>query len=60
MQRFAGLEVFDPMEIEFDWMRDEAGNPHGMAGLKLYPKDLAKLGRLALQRGLWNDSQLIS
>ena len=60
MQRFAGLELFDPMEIEFDWMRDEAGNPHGMAGLKLYPKDLAKLGRLALQRGLWNDSQLIS
>lgn len=60
MQRFAGLELFDPMEIEFGWMRDEAGNPHGMAGLKLYPKDLAKLGRLALQRGLWNDSQLIS
>ena len=60
MQRFAATELFDPMEIEFDWMRDEAGNPHGMAGLKVYPKDLAKLGRLALQRGLWNDTQLIS
>jgi CubicO group peptidase (beta-lactamase class C family) len=59
-QRFAGTELFDPLEIEFDWMRDEAGNAHGMAGFQVQPRDLLKLGRLMLQGGRWSDSQLIS
>jgi CubicO group peptidase (beta-lactamase class C family) len=57
--RFARDEFFHPLEINFDWMRDEAGNAHGMAGLKLFPRDLLKLGRLALQNGVWNFETLI-
>ena len=60
MQRFAADALFHPLEVEFDWMRDEAGNPHGMAGLKLYPRDLMKFGQLMLQRGRWDGAQLIA
>lgn len=44
---------------EFDWSRDPAGNPHGMAGLQIHPGDLARLGQLALQEGAWQDEELI-
>ena len=32
-------------------MRDNAGNPYGMAGLQLHPHDLARLGQLVIDRG---------
>jgi CubicO group peptidase (beta-lactamase class C family) len=52
LDEFMRDEIFTPLGIrEFDWMRDRAGNPHVMAGLTLYPLDLAKLGQLVLNRG---------
>lgn len=54
-------EVFAPLGIDhFAWMRDPAGNPHIMAGLKLDALDLAKIGQLMLNRGVWNGKQIVS
>lgn len=49
---FARTELFGPLGIEdFHWVRDPAGNPHGMSGLRLRPRDLARLGELTLNDG---------
>lgn len=44
---------------ESEWDHDEAGNPQGLAGLTLYPEDLAKIGQFVVQRGEWNKTQII-
>ncbi|MEM6429360.1 MAG: serine hydrolase [Deinococcota bacterium] len=57
---FTADEVFAPLGItDYTWMRDAAGNPHVMAGLELYPEDLAKLGQLVINQGRWQDTQII-
>jgi CubicO group peptidase (beta-lactamase class C family) len=53
-------KLFAPLEItEFHWWKDPAGNPGVLAGLHLFPEDLAKLGQFVLNRGSWEDQQLI-
>jgi CubicO group peptidase (beta-lactamase class C family) len=53
--------LFTPMGITTTtWSLDGAGNAHGMSGLQIEPKDLAKLGQLMLQQGKWNGKQLLS
>ena len=60
MDEFFKVEIFKPMGIiDFSWSVDSAGNPHAMSGLQIFPKDLAKIGQLVLNRGKWNGNQLI-
>ena len=55
-----GDEIFDPLGItEWSWMLDASGNPHGMAGLRMRPRDLAKIGQLMLQRGVWDGRRIL-
>ncbi len=52
--------VFSKLGIdEYHWSTDEAGNPVGMADLLLHPRDLARIGQLALNNGRRNNTQLI-
>jgi len=44
---------------DFDWTLDAAGHPHGMSGLQIQPRDLARLGQLMLQDGRWNGRALL-
>lgn len=61
MDRYCSQEIFKPMGItEFEWTLDKAGNPHGMAGLKLNARDFAKFGQLILNNGLWNGTRIVS
>src|SRR5690606_27116187 len=49
MDEYLGARLFTPLGIEAgEWHRDEAGNPHAMAGLPLAARDAAKLGQLLL------------
>lgn len=53
--------LFAEMGIKhFKWRTDSKGNPYGMAGLLIHPKDLAKIGLLLLNKGNWNGKQLVS
>jgi CubicO group peptidase (beta-lactamase class C family) len=60
LDAYVQQELFDPLCIEARfWYRDEAGNPHAMAGVELTPLELAKLGQLMLNGGTWNGSRLL-
>ena len=59
-QYFANV-FFNPMGIDlYQWYFDKSGNPHAMAGLKLYARDLAKFGQLVINNGAWKGQQFIS
>lgn len=61
LDEFLREDLFALMGIsDFGWMRDRAGNPHGMAGLQINALDLAKLGQLVLDRGQWAGQRLIA
>lgn len=52
--------LFAPLGItDVDWSHNEKGDPIAAAGLRLRPRDLAKIGQLVLQRGTWNGAKLV-
>jgi len=52
--------IFEPMGIrDTRWLRDPRGVPLAAGALSLRPVDLAKLGQLVLQKGMWNGKQLV-
>ncbi len=61
MDTYIGEEIFRPMGItDFAWTQDQAGNPHGMAGLQIRAVDLAKIGQMMLDGGKWRGNQIVS
>lgn len=53
--------IFTPLGItEFEWMLDPAGNPHGMSGLRLHARDMAKIGQMLLDDGVYDGKQVVS
>ena len=60
LARFAQQELFDPLGIRQPaWDRSPAGDPIGGWGLRLTPRDMAKLGYLFLNGGTWDGQQLV-
>lgn len=58
---FAVRHLFTPLGIERYWFWPGNGGPqnNGMALISLTSRDMAKIGQLYLQRGVWNDKQII-
>lgn len=57
---FARTALFEPLGIaEIIWPTDPQGLPHGWGDLHLRPEDMAKLGQLYLEGGIWNGQQLL-
>jgi CubicO group peptidase (beta-lactamase class C family) len=53
--------LFDPLGIaDWDWDGTAGFNPAAASGLRLRPRDLAKIGQLVLQRGAWEGRQIVS
>lgn len=60
LDEYLRSEFFERMDIgEHVFYRDEAGNPHAMAGLRLLAGDFAKFGLIVLERGQWNGREFI-
>jgi CubicO group peptidase (beta-lactamase class C family) len=60
LDAFAKETLFDPLEIEdWDWDYDAGFNPAAGSGLRLRPRDLAKIGQLVLERGKWHGRQIV-
>ncbi len=58
---FAKMYLFDPLGIDdFDWAESPEGTSNGFSGLRLKPKDMAKIGLLYLNQGRWENKQIIS
>jgi CubicO group peptidase (beta-lactamase class C family) len=52
--------LFEPLGIDDpEWGSSPQGNTLGGWGLKIRTEDVAKFGQLYLQKGKWNDKQLI-
>jgi len=53
-------ELFAPLGIsEAEWVTDLRDRPLAFAGLRLRPRDLAKLGQLMLDGGRWGERQVV-
>jgi CubicO group peptidase (beta-lactamase class C family) len=57
---FAQQFLFDPLGIaDVRWDTDPQGIYIGGWGIKMKPRDLAKIGYLYLRRGVWDGQQII-
>jgi len=58
---FARKNLFEPLGIkDYRWDTDYQGIPIGGWGLKLTPREMAKLGYLFLHNGQWEGRQVVS
>ncbi len=58
---FAQQNLFTPLGImEVNWPADSAGFNDGWGDLALYPRDMAKIGYLWLNNGMWDGQQIVS
>lgn len=58
---YLGPRLFEPLGIETPpWQNTPRGINLGGSGLRLRTEDLAKLGQLYLQRGVWNGQRLLT
>jgi CubicO group peptidase (beta-lactamase class C family) len=59
-QEYAQEKLFGPLGISgISWQTDPRGIPLGCTGLTLSPLDMAKLGYLYLNHGVWNGEQIV-
>lgn len=58
---FAKKHLFNPLGIkDIEWEESPEGINNGFMGLRLQPKNMAKIGLLYLNKGEWENKQIIS
>ena len=61
LDQFAKDALFEPLGIkDWEWGRFPNGDPGTSGSLHLRPRDLAKLGQLVLDNGVWQGRQIVS
>jgi CubicO group peptidase (beta-lactamase class C family) len=57
---FAREKLFAPLGIrDTEWILASNGEPAAASGLRMRPRDLARIGQLVLDRGRWGGRQLV-
>ncbi|MDJ0840561.1 MAG: serine hydrolase [Acidobacteriota bacterium] len=58
---FAETNLFAPLGIsEYRWFRAPDGKPYGAGGIEMTTRDLALIGKLLLDKGMWRGRRLVS
>ena len=61
LETFAREALFQPLGItDVEWKPYKNGKIAAAAGLRLRPRDAAKIGQLVLNRGQWNGQHIVS
>jgi len=61
LERVATDALFEPLGVEdWEWATFPNGDPGTSWGLHLRPRDLAKLGQLVLDTGVWQGRRIVS
>lgn len=61
LETFAREALFQPLGIpDVEWKAYKNGKIAAAAGLRLRPRDAARIGQLVLNRGQWNGQQIVS
>jgi len=61
IEEFATEALFSPLGItDVGWGKYPDQIPSASSGLQMRPRDLAKLGQLVLQHGIWDDRRIVS
>ncbi len=60
LDAYATEKLFKPLGIEsVEWIKGADGVPSAASGLRMRIHDLAKIGRLVLQDGVWEGKQIV-
>lgn len=60
-EEFAQQYLFGPLGItDYKWPKTPEGYSMGGVGLEMKPRDMAKIGQLMLQNGVWDGQQIVS
>lgn len=60
LKDFVREALFEPLGIhDWEWTADLHGRPMAFTGLRMRPRDMAKLGRLILNHGQWRGRQIV-
>ena len=61
VEDIAAAELLAPLGIrDANWVRYANGTANVASGLRMRPRDVAKIGQLVLDRGVWDGRQVIS
>ncbi|MEO0681373.1 MAG: serine hydrolase domain-containing protein [Pseudomonadota bacterium] len=56
---YAAETLFEPLGMDWEWLRLEGGPPSAASGLRMTPRGLARLGQLILDGGVADGRRLI-
>ena len=60
LDTLARVDLFEPLGItDVEWIRCPSGEPEAAWGLRMRPRDLAKIGQLVLDRGVWRGKEVV-
>jgi CubicO group peptidase (beta-lactamase class C family) len=60
LPQYGRAELFGPLGIgSFEWMAGADGVASAASGLRLAPRDLARIGQLVLAKGAWDGRQIV-
>jgi len=61
LEDFAREALFDPLGIsDWEWKAYQNGKIASAGGVRMRPRDAAKIGQLVLNHGAWNGRQIVS
>jgi CubicO group peptidase (beta-lactamase class C family) len=60
LHAFARETLFDPFEIgPTEWFTDRDGEAFAASGLRMTPRDLARVGSMMLKGGMWGERRVV-